>query len=49
MYVSIEKTDNGYIVRINYDQMMNSETRVYNKLSDAIKYIKGVLEPEQQS
>ncbi len=47
----IEQTDNGYIVRVNYSgpEMHESETRVYNKLTDVFRYIKEVLEPAEQA
>jgi hypothetical protein len=50
VYVSIEKTDNGYIVRVNREVPYgptDSETRVYNKFSEVVKYVKSVMEPEQ--
>lgn len=50
MYVNIETTDNGFIVRVTPNgQFEKTEVRVYTKFSDVMKWLKQLLEPEPES
>jgi hypothetical protein len=47
--VLIETADNGFIVRVTKDNRYDlEEVRVYPKLSDAMKYLKSLLDSEME-